>query len=444
MFRHLVFLVPLLSMLLPLCSPVWAVTRELVILHTNDSHAHTLPDARGIGGYAAISGYIKSVKAKESNVLVVDDGDMISGSPVSTAFKGDPIFEILNTIPYDCAALGNHEFDHGWTRIERYQSLAKFPLLCANVITPKGKHIGDAETHFVNLGGIRIGIIGVVTSDLDIRTARKGYYGLKVEKASDAIGRLLPSVKAKSDVVVVIAHCGIKEDKIIAAANDGIDIMICGHSHGTSLKPIIVNGAILARAGVYTHSVGRFDLSLDTAIGKIIKYKHSQIVMDTAKHLPDEETAKVVRKWENKIKDLVGEVIGKNAKHKKRTELTRTIGTIFKRKYKTDYGYQNTGGVRSGLYAGEITKRMIWEMMPFSNHMVVLKLKGSTIKDFYKIEPFAGMDRTYTLATNSYVADHAIEALKLGKHQYTRHADIDREVVIEYIKAKGNMEIANF
>ena len=55
---------------------------------------------------------MKQTRKEHPGVLVLDAGDSISGTPVSTMFKGVPIFQVLNKIGYDAAAIGNHEFDY--------------------------------------------------------------------------------------------------------------------------------------------------------------------------------------------------------------------------------------------------------------------------------------------------------------------------------------------
>ena len=103
-------------------------TRTLTILHTNDTHAHTLPNKDGIGGYATIAGYIRRVKSQRDDVLVLDAGDRITGTPISAIFKGQPVFKIMNTIPYDVTVLGNHDFDFGWQAIDGFAKIADPPL----------------------------------------------------------------------------------------------------------------------------------------------------------------------------------------------------------------------------------------------------------------------------------------------------------------------------
>ncbi len=143
-----------------LCLPFFGMAEvvPLTLLHTNDLHAHLLPDENGKGGAAAISAYLKAVKADCENLLILDAGDLVTGTPVSTLFAGTPVFEVYNTMPYDAVVLGNHEFDHGWGHVARFLEIARFPVLSANIRLPEGRLItGQAAKRFQ---------IGILTVDV--------------------------------------------------------------------------------------------------------------------------------------------------------------------------------------------------------------------------------------------------------------------------------------
>lgn len=140
---------------------------HLTILYTNDVHARLLPDKEGRGGWANIAAYFKSTKqeveSEGGEVLILDGGDMIQGTVVSSVFQGEPIFEVMNAAGYDAAVLGNHEFDLGLDQTDKFVRLAEFPILAANV-RQNGRLIADAETLILKAGSLRIGLIGLATN----------------------------------------------------------------------------------------------------------------------------------------------------------------------------------------------------------------------------------------------------------------------------------------
>ena len=117
-----------------------AELKQLVIVHTNDFHGH-ISEENEYAGAARIAAFVNMVRQENNAVLVLDAGDAISGTPVSTLFKGTPIFEVLNHVGYDAATLGNHEFDHGYQQIRIFRDTIEHPLISANAYSPNGELI---------------------------------------------------------------------------------------------------------------------------------------------------------------------------------------------------------------------------------------------------------------------------------------------------------------
>ena len=108
---------------------VWAQEEtRLVILHTNDIYGQILP-RDGIGGMVELATLVRRADAD----LILDGGDMFTGTMLADEFQGRLVIEIMNAIGYDAAALGNHEFDYGLEALEARVREADFPILSANV-----------------------------------------------------------------------------------------------------------------------------------------------------------------------------------------------------------------------------------------------------------------------------------------------------------------------
>ncbi len=447
-FRVLVIIV-CLSILSVGCSSLCPaqVTRTVNILHTSDTHAQTLPDDNDIGGYAIVSRFMNFYKADHDNVLILDAGDKITGSPVSTLFEGKPIFEIMNTMPYDVSALGNHEFDHGWDKIDGFMEIMDSPLLNSNLRKPDGGMFGDGAVAYRMVNGVRIGIIGVITSDFYRVTATVGHEGVEVTNAAEAVAHYLPEVERNSDLVVVLSHCGLAEDKKIAEMNPGVDLIIGGHSHTVMQEPIKVGQTVIMHPGAKTRYVAELNLKVDIATGTISEYRGRLIPMSASKYPPDPVTNAVVRHWEDKVADLVNVEIGENKEFKKPEELRLIIAAVLKQKYKTDLGFQNLGGVRNTLPEGVILKKNIWQILPFINKIVILKLDREELVQVHAL--FGGFNvptedasrSDFTLVTNDYVADQIISNLELEESQITRHESLLAEEMIQYIQKTGAFEM---
>ncbi|MDZ7684857.1 MAG: metallophosphoesterase [Gammaproteobacteria bacterium] len=110
------------------CYPFGALAedKQLVVIHTNDFHGHIKAEG-DYAGAARIAALVAETRATHERVLVLDAGDAISGTPVSTMFEGLPIFEILNMVGYDAGAIGNHEF--ATTAMPASTNSAKLPII---------------------------------------------------------------------------------------------------------------------------------------------------------------------------------------------------------------------------------------------------------------------------------------------------------------------------
>src|ERR1700733_9794870 len=155
-------LAPLLFALSALAQDV----RPLTILHSNDLHAHLLPDDQGMGGFAYLATAVREERARSAASLYLNAGDLVQGTPVSTIYKGLPIYEIANLLGFDVSTLGNHEFDYGWKRTLQFVKIAHFPIVSANVVDDAGRTIVGKPWLIKEVGGIKIGIVGELLGDL--------------------------------------------------------------------------------------------------------------------------------------------------------------------------------------------------------------------------------------------------------------------------------------
>ena len=131
---------------------------QLVILSTNDMHAH-------IDDYAKVAAFVDAERrAHPGRVVVLSGGDLFSGNPVvdhcDRPGKGYPIIDLMNRVGYRASAVGNHEFDYGQRALSDRIRQAAFPFLCANMHVGEGAEIRQPEpSTVIKVGRLRIGII---------------------------------------------------------------------------------------------------------------------------------------------------------------------------------------------------------------------------------------------------------------------------------------------
>src|SRR3954464_10633143 len=122
-----------------LCASGLAEVRTLTILHTNDLHARISPLDNHNGGFAYLAAALQRERAGCKDCILLNAGDLVQGSPVSTIFHGLPVYEIANLLGFDAATLGNHEFDYAWPQAKTFLKTAKYPTVTANLANGKGE-----------------------------------------------------------------------------------------------------------------------------------------------------------------------------------------------------------------------------------------------------------------------------------------------------------------
>jgi 2',3'-cyclic-nucleotide 2'-phosphodiesterase (5'-nucleotidase family) len=410
---------------------------RLTIVHTNDLHAH-------LENFAAVSQIARDERARNPNTLFLDAGDCITGTPVSTVFQGLPIFEVMNAMRYDAGILGNHEWDHGWQKVHEFVAKAEHPLLCANAKDPSGRPFGDGPSKVFDVGGVKVGVIGLVTADVPTLTAKKASEGCTFEEPLDVARRLVPEMRKHADVVVLLTHCGVEVDAAVAGAVPGIDLVVGGHSHTKLEKELSIQGARVVQSWEHGKCVGVIDLTWDAAAKRIGDFR-SRLVAVQGRDLPrDPAVQKVVDGWMEKVAPME-EVIGKAPTDLSKRQLRPLIERIYREAAGADFGYQNAGGIRSELKAGDITVADVVTILPFDNTIVKLRLRGKQVPEFNRRELGEKFDpgRDYVFATNSYVADQREKYFGAKDAPVEDTKLLMRDVVIDWVRRHGGFAAGN-
>lgn len=220
--------------------------KQLVILHTNDTHSTImpvnaqLPDTMKAGRAGALRriAMLKEERGKNPDLLLFDSGDFFQGSAYYTLFKGDVEIGLMNRMGYDAVTIGNHEFDFGMEEMARVFRLATFPVVCANYDFTGTPCEGLVKPYIIiKRNGIKIGVFGV-SPKLEGLVSPKNCVGVKyLDPAKVALetASMLKKEK-KCDVVICLSHLGWKsnrgeDDQYMIARSRDIDLVLGGHTH---------------------------------------------------------------------------------------------------------------------------------------------------------------------------------------------------------------------
>ena len=250
--------------------------KEIVILHTNDTHSRIepLPEtdryAAGKGGVERRIRYIEQVRKAHDNVLLLDAGDFLQGTPYFNLFKGQVEVEAMNMMGYDAVTLGNHEFDYGLEILEKVVRAATFPIVSSNYDFSETALAGLIKPYLIlNRDGVRIGIIGIDVQPEGLISSAN-WAGMKYLDPVDTANRLAAQLRTqhRCDIVICLSHLGYEPDTRFAASTRNIDLIIGGHSHTFMEEPDLRKNAdnrdvmIYQTAGRGVH-VGRVEMKLE-------------------------------------------------------------------------------------------------------------------------------------------------------------------------------------
>ncbi len=428
---------------------LWAVAAtaqvvDLTILHFNDFHAKLLP-AQGRGGAAHLVSAIEKERAKCPRCLVLNAGDNVQGSPVSTIYRGLPVFEVLRAAKADASVVGNHEFDYGAERINDFLAAAGHPMLAANFVTPEGRLFTEAGSVIVERDGLRIGIVGVVMDDLVPKLTTPARLGRnRILPALDTLRAEAEKLKGQTDILIALVHLWKEQcDEIVERIPD-YAVVVSGHDHGGMMKPFQVEDRVGVRLRANGTELGRLDLRYDKAAKKIVSSQWTILPVGPASYEAHAETAALVEKWERKVKAVVDVPIGVSRREWKRDEVRAWIESVMRETTKADIVHMNAGGVRDVLPAGRIEARHLWNIMPFDNLMVTGRVKGSLIPAFLVKESPLDPKKFYRVTT----IDFLIESWRNGKDEALRafaqamplDGPLLRDAMIDWVKARQTIE----
>jgi putative 5-nucleotidase len=255
-------------------------TKQITILHTNDTHSHIDPMPANDpvnpnkGGSARRAYLIEKIRKENPNTLLFDAGDIFQGTPYFNFYGGELEFKTMSMLKYDAATLGNHDFDNGVEGLYAQLPHAKFDFIISNYDFSNTVMNGHTKPYKIyNVDGIKIGVFGVGVQLEGL--VNKQMYGETVyldpiEIAQDMERKLHNDEQC--DLILCLSHIGYnypdKPQKVcdlqLAAATSHIDLIIGGHTHTFLPKPDLITNksgktTLVNQVGCYGINLGRVD-----------------------------------------------------------------------------------------------------------------------------------------------------------------------------------------
>lgn len=341
-----------------------AATVDLRVMETSDIHSNLIdfdyfkdkPTEQF--GLVRTAGLIKAAKGEATNAVLVDNGDLIQGSPLADYMvskglndgEAHPAHKLMNTMGYTVGNFGNHEFNFGLDYLKKAIAGADFPYVNANIIDEKtGKNLFTpyiiVDTPVKDRDGkehvIKIGYIGFVPPQILIWDKANLEGKVRVNDITETAKKFVPQIKAEgADLIVAIPHSGFSQEPYKAMAENsvyylsevpGINAIMFGHSHGVfpgkdfadikgvNIEQGTVNGIPAVMPGQWGDHLGVVDLVLNNDDGawKVADAKaQARPIYDKVNKKPlvarDDKLASVIDEQHNATRTFVGKLIGKS------------------------------------------------------------------------------------------------------------------------------------
>ncbi|MBD7984709.1 5'-nucleotidase C-terminal domain-containing protein [Sporosarcina sp. Sa2YVA2] len=394
---------------------------SMTVFHTNDTHAHL----KDISYFSAL---LKAKRAETPHNVLLNAGDVFSGTLYFNEFQGQADLAFMNYFGYDAMTFGNHEFDLGSSEdghkaLAEFIKGAKFPFVSANVdfsadanfegLQTKGIAAEPEDGKIFNgivkeVNGEKVGIFGLTTKETeDISSPEKITFTNYITEAKEAVAAF---EEIGVNKIIALTHIGfddnaaVDNDQELAKNVPGIDIIVGGHTHSKLEEPKVIEGTsgpvIIVQADQYHNVLGQLDVTFDEN-GVVKEFNGVLHTVDTKEGEKDPEAEKMLQPFFEKVEATmtsptggVAEVFlsglrGLGGVRAGETNLGNIItdGMLGKAKEidpEVTIAFQNGGGIRSSIDKGEITFGEVLTVLPFGNNLAIMQLSGAEIRETFE------------------------------------------------------------
>jgi 5'-nucleotidase / UDP-sugar diphosphatase len=417
-------------------APAYPQTRSLTILHTNDVHARFAPLDNKMGGFPYLATAIRQQREGCHDCLLLNAGDLVQGSPVSTLFHGLPIFEAANLFHYDAATLGNHDFDYGWMQTRKFIRTANYPIVSANMVNGNGELFTAKPYLILQVNGLRVAVIGAMTEDLKNLSTTTLLGAWHAGPLLETVRRYARQARAEADLVVLLAHITNDDEKAVLAGVPEVNVVVSGHVHSGLKEAISQGNRMVVRCRGNSEELGRLELQVNPAEKSVTSWTWKKIPIDSTKLAAAADVAAEVKKWDAEVTKRVDRPLAVSRHKFEKPDLKRLMERAMRAETGADFAFMNQGGVRDILPEGPLLVRHIWNIMPFDNLVVFGKFRGKDLPKVVVGDRQVEPDKEYTLAVSDFTAANqsAASQLQTAGLKFSSDGPLLRDLLIDWFR----------
>ncbi|HGY56942.1 MAG TPA: bifunctional metallophosphatase/5'-nucleotidase [Caldithrix abyssi] len=399
------------------------VTDTLFILQTTDVHGNIMPynyfkDAPADYGLAKIYNRVIEYRKRHKNVLLLDSGDLLQGTPLVSYFNTmetnlpNPLILTLNYMGYEAFTVGNHDIEQGLFVYNRARRESDFPWLSANSLLEDGRTYFKPYT-IINKNGLRIGIIGLTTPGIPMWLDKSLYPGITWADMVKTAQKYVPLLRPQVDVLVGLFHAGFEAGysaaqtekaglpnenaSLLVAENiPGFDVVLAGHSHRPrpknakeqikdQQKPLLINAGSWGR----NLGVAQIILRKDADGGKWRVVEKSGWLEPSKNVQPStailELNAYYHKKTLQYIRQPIAKLNGTMSTEKARFEDTAVMELINDAQMQAagaDISFAACFNDRVRFKQGTLRVKDVYAIYPYENYLYLVEMTGKQIRDF--------------------------------------------------------------
>lgn len=388
------------------CSNKPQRTKDVVVLFTGDVHCAVEENI----GYASLKAYKDKLIEEGKEVVLIDTGDAIQGGMIGSYSKGEGIIEIMNELGYSAMTIGNHEFDYSVDNIISLEDKADFPFLSCTFYDLRTNELVFEPYTFIEADDLKIAIIGITTPETITSSTPTFFtdennsfiYGFSTgsEELWKQVQKTVDEVNKKgADIVIAASHLGSAEgyqycciDMIENTA--GIDVVLDGHSHsvieGNTVKNKDGENVLLASTGEKLNNIGYLEIAVDGSVTSNLvdtyedKDETVTLKIEEIKAEYKEEMSKVIATINAPLLINDPETSLRMVRNRE-TNMGDFVADAYRYAGNSDVAMINSGGVRSDIPEGNVTKEMVYNVNPFGNMLCKVSIKGKDILKMLEI-----------------------------------------------------------
>lgn len=364
----------------------WAEQVRLTFLHVNDVYEYHPVEGRG--GLAELATVLERERGRNPNPVFTFGGDLLSPSLASNVTRGAHMVEFFNALGPVAAVPGNHEFDFGTANFAARVKESAFPWVGSNIAGVEGVR----PSLLAEIGGVKVGFMGILTGRTSRMSSTQGATFADERTAAEATVRQLRAQGA--DVVVALTHLDLEDDRKLAGAVKGIDLVLGGHDHDP--VSILENGPLVLKAGQDARWVGQVDLLVDrpdpgktgpTTVATT-GWRFLPVMGETPSPalaaLADKTDALLGAALDVRLATLATPMDSRSTTVRgEEAALGNLVADALRAHFEADMALINGGGLRGNRQyqpGHSLTRRDLLSEMPFGNMVMLVEITGAQLR----------------------------------------------------------------